>query len=50
MSVWLTVFIFGVFMASVLIRSGNGKEGRDLPGWCTGSVKGKLAPGVVIGG
>ena len=42
--VWLTVFIFDVF------SSGNGMKGRDLPGWCIGSVKGKLVLGVVIGG
>ena len=50
LSVWLTVFMFGIFMASVPVRSGNGKEGRDLPGRCIGSVKGKLVPGVVVGG
>ena len=50
LSVWLTMFMFSVFMASVLVRSGNGKEGRDLPGRCIGSVKGKLVPGVVVGG
>ena len=46
----MTVFMFGVFMASVPIRSGNNKEGRDMPGWCIGTVKGKLIPGVVVGG
>ena len=50
LSVWLTVFILGVFMAGVPVSSGNGTEGRDLPGWWIGSVKGKLVPGVVIGG
>ena len=50
LSVWVTVFRFGVFMSGVLVNSGNGTEGRDLPGWCIGSVKGKLVPGVVIGG
>ena len=42
--------MFGVFMAGVPISSGNGTEGRDMPGWCIGSVKGKLVSGVVIGG
>ena len=31
--------------------SGNGgTKGIDLPGWCIGSVKDKLVPGIVIGG
>ena len=43
--VWLTMFIFGV------CNSGNdGMKGRDLPGWCIGSVRGKLVPGIVMGG
>ena len=42
--VLLTVFMFGIF------SSGNGTKGRDLPGWCIGSVKGKLVPSVVISG
>ena len=50
LSVWLTVFMFGVFMVSIPIRSWNGKEERDLLGWCIGSVKGKLVPGIVIDG
>ena len=50
LSVWLTVFMFGVFITSVPVRSGNDKEGRDIPGWCIDSVKGKLVPGIVIGG
>ena len=36
--------MFGIF------SSGNGIKGRDMPGWCIGSVKGKLIPGVFIGG
>ena len=32
LSVWLTVFMFGVFMAGVPVSSGNGTKGRDLPG------------------
>ena len=37
--------MFGVF------SSGNGgtKE-SDMPGWCIDLVKGKLVPGVVVGG
>ena len=42
--VWLTVFMFSVF------SSENGTKGRDMPGWYIGSVKGRLVPGVVIGG
>ena len=50
LSIWATVFRFGIFMGGVPINSGNSTEGRDLPGWCIGSVKGKLVPSVVIGG
>ena len=50
LSVWLTVFMFGVFMAGIPVSSGNGTEGRDLPRWCIGSVKGKLVLSIVSGG
>ena len=33
LSVWVTVFKFGVFMAGVPIRSGNGTEGICLSVW-----------------
>ena len=50
LSVWVTVFRFGVFMASVPVRSRNGKEGMDLAVWFVGEVKGRLIPGIVAGG
>ena len=37
-------------MFSVFSSGNGGTKGRDLPGWCIGSVRGKLVPGVVIGG
>ena len=43
------MFRFGVFMAGIPVNSWNGTEGRNMPGWCIGSVKGKLVPGVIIG-
>ena len=36
LSVWVTVFKFGVFMAGVPIRLGNGTEGIGLSVWCIG--------------
>ena len=36
LSVWVTVFKFGVFVAGVLARSGNGTEGIGLSVWCIG--------------
>ena len=50
LSVWVTVFRFGIFIAGVLVWSGNGTEGRDLSVWCVRAVKGKLIPGIIIGG
>ena len=46
----MTIFRFGVFMAGVLIRSGNGKEGMDLAIWCVGEVKGRLIPSIIAWG
>ena len=50
LSIWVTVFRFGVFMACIPISLGNGTEGRDMPGWWIGSMKGKLVFGAIIGG
>ena len=46
----MTIFRFGVFMAGVPVRSGNGKEGMDLAVWCVGVVKGRLIPNIITGG
>ena len=33
-----------------VFSSGNGTKGRGILGWCIDSVKGKLVPGIVMGG
>ena len=38
LSVWVTVFKFGVFTAGVPIRSGNGMEGKGLSVWYVGAL------------
>ena len=50
LSVWVTVFKFGIFMAGVPVRSGNGTEERDLSVWCVRAVKGKLVLDIVTRG
>ena len=39
-----------VFIFSVCSSGNGGTKGRDLPGWCIDSVKGKLAPGIEADG
>ena len=38
LSVWVTVFKFGVFMAGVPARLGNGTVGMGLSIWCVGAL------------
>ena len=38
LSVWVTVFRFGVFVARVPAKSGKGTEGMGLSVWCVGAL------------
>ena len=50
LSVWVTLFKFGVFIAYVHVRSGNSTEGRGLLVWCVRAMKGRLVFGIVTRG
>ena len=49
LSVWVTMFRFGIIVVGVLTRSKKGTEGIGLPVWCIGASE-KLVPDVVPGG
>ena len=38
LSVWVTVFKFGVFTIGVLVKSRIGTEGIGLSVWCVGTL------------
>ena len=49
LSIWVTVFKFGVFITGIPTRSRKGTEGMGLPVWCVGAL-GKLSLDIVPGG
>ena len=48
LSVWMTVFMMGVFMTGIPVRLENGEICLSI--WFVGAVKGKSIPGIVTGG